>query len=139
GRACVALRHRNRGVFHLLLRGIGAYLRLTQKRFLFGCGSVLLKDTSEAAFVIQAVEREGWIDPTLEVEPTDAYRLPVSPWPSTIGPELPPLLYAYCAMGARVAASPAWDPDFRSLDYFVLLDRERMDPRSAARYCGVDR
>lgn len=139
GRACVALRHRNRGVFQLLLRGIGAYASLVGKRFLFGCGSILLKEPAEAAFVARAVEQEGWIDPTLDVVPTGAYRLPDGPGPAGIGPDLPPLLHAYCAMGARVAARPAWDAAFSSLDYFVLLDRERMDPRSRARYCGEAR
>jgi putative hemolysin len=137
GRACIALRHRNRGVLHLLLRGIGAHLTRSRKRFLFGCGSVMLKEPGEAAFVVRAIEREGWIDRALEVAPTEDYRLPCAANPSAIGPELPPLLHAYCAMGARLAARPAWDPDFRSLDFFVLLDREAMDPRSAARYCGA--
>ncbi|MFO0688106.1 MAG: GNAT family N-acyltransferase [Myxococcota bacterium] len=139
GRACVALRHRNRGVFQLLLRGIGAYLTLARKRFLFGCGSILLKEPSESAFVMRSVEREGWIDPALEVEPTRAYRLPAAQGGATIGPDLPPLLHAYCAMGARLATRPAWDAAFASLDYFVLLDLERMDPRSRARYCGAAR
>jgi putative hemolysin len=139
GRACVALRHRNRGVFQLLLRGIGAYLSLTRKRFLFGCGSVMLKDPSEAAFVRERVEREGWLDPTLEVAPTEPYRPPVSIWPTSVGPELPSLLHAYCSLGARLAPEPAWDPDFKSLDFFVLLDLDRVDPRSLARYCGVRR
>lgn len=139
GRACVALGHRNRGVFQLLLRGIGAYLTLARKRFLFGCGSILLKEPAEAEFVMRAVEREGWIDPALEVEPTRDYALPSSAGASTIGPDLPPLLNAYCAMGARLAARPAWDAAFASLDYFVLLDLERMDPRSRARYCGAPR
>lgn len=139
GRACVALGHRNRGVFQLLLRGIGAYASLVDKRFLFGCGSILLKEAAEAAFVVQAVEREGWIDPTLDVAPTDAYRLPDLVGPDRVGPDLPALLFAYCAMGARLAARPAWDPAFASLDYFVLLDRDRMDPRSRARYCGAAR
>lgn len=137
GRACIALGHRNRGVLHLLLRGIGAYLVRSRKRFLFGCGSVLLKEPSEAEFVVRAIEREGWIDPTLEVAPTEAHRLPASSGGAAIGPDLPPLLHAYCAMGARLAARPAWDPHFRSLDFFVLLDRLAMDPRSAARYCGM--
>lgn len=139
GRACVALRHRSRGVFQLLLRGIGAYLVLARKRFLFGCGSILLKDPSEAEFVRAAVEREGWLDPSLEVVPTAAYRVPPARLPRTVGPELPPLLFAYCAIGARLAPEPAWDADFKSLDFFVILDLERIDPRSYARYCGVRR
>lgn len=139
GRACVALRHRSRGVLQLLLRGIGAYLGLTGKRFLFGCGSVLLKEPAEAAFVHDRVERAGWLDPALAVEPTADHRLPTTAGGDRVGPELPALLHAYCAIGARLAPSPAWDARFASLDYFVLLDRERIDARSYARYCGAVR
>lgn len=135
GRACVALSHRNRGVFQLLLRGIGAYLGLSQKRFLFGCGSVMLKDPSEADFVRAQVEREGWLDLSIDVEPTAAYRLPRHPFPASAGPGLPPLLFAYCALGARIAPLPAYDPDFKSLDFFVLLDLHEIHPRNRARYC----
>ncbi|MEZ4331535.1 MAG: GNAT family N-acyltransferase [Myxococcota bacterium] len=134
GRACVALRHRKRGVFQMLLRGIAAYLVLAEKRFLFGCGSIRLKDPGEAAYVARAVEAAGWLDPALAVAPTAAYRLPVTHGADRAGPELPPLLHAYCAFGARLAPMPAWDADFSSLDYFVLMDRERMDPRAWARF-----
>jgi putative hemolysin len=139
GRACVAVAHRSRGVLQLLLRGIGAYLGLSGKRFLFGCGSIMMKDPREAEFVRESVEREGWLDPALVVEPTAGYRLPHCEPPPLIGPELPALLHAYCAIGARLAPSPAWDADFKSLDFFVLLDLERIDPRSYARYCGIRR
>lgn len=139
GRACVALGHRKRGVFQLLLRGIGAHLAISGKRFLFGCGSILLKDSGEAAFVMREVERTGWIDADLDVTPRAAHRLPPASGVPMVGPELPPLMQAYCAFGARLAPIPAWDAEFRSLDYFVLLDRERMDPRVYARYGGAPR
>lgn len=136
GRACVALRHRTRGVFQLLLRGIGAYLVATRKRYLFGCGSIPVKDPGQRALAIRELEREGWLDPDLHVGPTHAYRPPTGEVATGASPEIPALLYAYCAIGARLAAEPAYDPDFETLDFFVLLDLERVDPRVYARYCG---
>jgi putative hemolysin len=135
GRACIELRHRNRGVFQLLLRGIGAHLLRTDKRYLFGCGSVPLKEPGQARRAIEDVTREGWIDPALAVSPTLAHRVPTKAAPSGARPELPALLYAYCAIGARLSGAPAWDADFRTLDFFVLLDLERVEPRTYARYC----
>lgn len=136
GRACVAIAHRNRGVLQLLLRGIGAYLVRTDKRFLFGCGSVPLKDLGQGRLAGEEIEREGWFDPTLQVHPTPAYQ-PKFP-ESTTGarPEIPALLYAYCAIGAKLATRPAWDPDFGTLDFFVLLDAQNVEPRTYARYCN---
>ena len=57
--------------------------------------------------------------------------------PASLGapPEIPPLLRAYCALGARLAPRPVYDPEFRTLDFFVLLDLERIEPRTYARYC----
>ena len=136
GRACVGLQHRTRGVLQLLLRGIGAYLIARQKRFLFGCGSVGLKDLGEARSVICQIDREGWLDATLDVKPTEAYT-PSLPEAASGGvPEITALLYAYSSIGARLAASPAYDPDFKTLDFFVLLDLEHVEPRTYARYCG---
>ena len=136
GRACVALGHRNRGVLQLLLRGIGAHLVETGKRFVFGCGSVGLKDEGQARQALAEVASEDWLDPTLDVTPTPAYRPSYPASSSGSRPEIPPLLYAYCAIGARLACAPAWDPDFRTLDFFVLLDLEHVEPRTFARYCG---
>lgn len=135
GRACVAIQHRTRGVFQLLLRGIGAYLARSGKQFLFGCGSVPLKDPGQARMAIEEIEREGWLDVSLPVLPTPAYTPTFPDATSGARPEIPALLYVYCGIGARLASAPAYDPDFRTLDFFVLLDLERVEPRAYARYC----
>ncbi len=135
GRACVALPHRTRGVFQMLLRGIGAYLIRRRKQFLFGCGSVPLKDPGQATLALEEIGREGWLDPALGVSPTPAYGPDLAMGESGARPEIPALLHAYCALGARLAPAPAYDPDFRTLDFFVLLDLELVDPRIYARYC----
>jgi len=137
GRACVDLRHRTRGVLQLLLRGIGEYLVRTEKRFLFGCGSVPIKDPGQACLTVQEIEKENWFDPELRVEAMPSYRPDFSPSSTGANPEIPALLYAYCAIGAQLAPSPAYDADFKTLDFFVLLDLERVHPRTYARYCGT--
>ena len=136
GRACVDLRHRTRGVLQLLLRGIGEYLVRTEKRFLFGCGSVPIKDPGQACLTVQEIEKEDWFDHELEVKAMPSYRPDFRPSSTGASPEIPALLYAYCAIGARLAPSPAYDPDFKTLDFLVLLDLERVHPRTYARYCG---
>lgn len=161
GRACVAAGHRTRGVFGLLLRGIGSYLVLAQKRYLFGCGSVPLHDVSQVEWTRRAIAAQDWIDPSLCVKPRAAHAPAAfvndlaemkmaemkmaelktcgSESPETeellAPPKIPSLLSAYCTIGARLAPDPAWDPDFRTLDFFVLLDLERVEPRTYARYC----
>jgi len=107
GRACVALGHRNRGVLQLLLRGIGAHLVETGKRFVFGCGSVGLEGEGQARQALAEIASEDWLDPSLDVTPTPAYRPSYPASSSGSRPEIPALLYAYCAIGARLACAPA--------------------------------
>ncbi len=146
GRACVAAGHRTRGVFGLLLRGIGSYLVLAQKRFLFGCGSVPLESISQVEWTRRAISAQDWIDPSLCVKPQAAHapaafvndlaEMEMAQMEGILAPpKIPSLLSAYCLIGARLAPDPAWDPDFRTLDFFVLLDLERVEPRTYARYC----
>jgi putative hemolysin len=136
GRADVAVEHRNGGVFRLLLRGIGAYLAGSGKRFLFGCESVRLEEAAQAALTVAVIEKEGWFDSDLEVVPTSDYAPPVAVTSKRAAPEIPALLYAYCALGARLAASPAYDSNSKTLDFFVLLDLDQAEQPTFSRYCG---
>ena len=52
-------------------------------------------------------------------------------------PAPPPLLKGYLRLGAWVCGEPAWDPDFDSADFFVLLPIERMVPRYAQHFLGA--
>jgi putative hemolysin len=36
--------------------------------------------------------------------------------------KVPKLLKTYLAIGARIAAPPAWDREFRTIDFLTLLD-----------------
>ncbi|HSG87797.1 MAG TPA: GNAT family N-acyltransferase [Pseudomonadales bacterium] len=138
-RACVAAAHRRRGVLTLLLRGIGAHLVATRKRYLFGCGSVPVADPAAAPAVIDAMTCAGLLDPTLDVAPTAAHaltRAQLRAAPAGVVVEIPALLRAYGAFGARYGAAPAHDPDFGTLDFFVLFDITRVSPRTYAHFCA---
>ena len=51
--------------------------------------------------------------------------------PATQG-KVPKLLKTYLAIGARIAAPPAWDREFRTIDFLTLLDLNLLS--SAARH-----
>ena len=44
--------------------------------------------------------------------------------------DLPPLFRTYLRYGAQVCGPPAIDREFKTIDFFVLLDIEDLDPRS---------
>jgi len=49
-------------------------------------------------------------------------------------PELPKLLEAYLALGARVCGPPALDREFKMIDFLTLLDLKTVPPRIAERF-----
>ena len=57
--------------------------------------------------------------------------------PMIVRPSAPPLRKCYLRLGAWVCSEPAWDPDFDSADFFVLLPIERMGPRYAKHFLGA--
>ncbi|MFG1798640.1 GNAT family N-acyltransferase [Micromonospora carbonacea] len=49
---------------------------------------------------------------------------------------LPPLLRGYLRLGAWVAGEPAYDPDFRVADFYVIFSLDRMSPRHLRHFLG---
>jgi putative hemolysin len=42
---------------------------------------------------------------------------------------MPPLVKGYLRAGAWICGEPAWDPDFNTADFLVLLPMNRINPR----------
>lgn len=55
-----------------------------------------------------------------------------APAPAQTTVKVPKLLKTYLAIGARIAAPPAWDREFRTIDFLTLLDLNLLS--SAARH-----
>jgi putative hemolysin len=83
------------------------------------------------------------VSPEFATHPTAAYACPAEPEADTQRPlsdgeacgaaqvKVPKLLKTYLAIGARIAAPPAWDRAFGTIDFLTLLDLQLMS--SAAR------
>jgi putative hemolysin len=125
GRACVAARHRQGRVIHLLWQGIARYLVWNEARYLFGCASVPGVEPAAARALASELKARRLMHPAYELEALPALRCPEGP----IGhdaPEVPPLLESYLHLGARIASAPALDRDFGVTDFFVILDTEQL-------------
>ena len=48
--------------------------------------------------------------------------------------KVPKLLKTYLAIGARIAAPPAWDRDFRTIDFLTLLDLKLLSAAARNRF-----
>jgi putative hemolysin len=125
GRSCVHPDHRNGSVVGLMWAGIARYMTSAGYNWLAGCCSVPLTDGGATA--------AGVVD-RLAPPPAEFAVVPHHPWsPEGIQrPErsvIPPLLRGYLRLGAFVCGPPAFDPDFNTADFFVLLSVAQVNPR----------
>lgn len=150
GRASIDREHRTPEVLTLLWRGISQYATNMGLRYLVGCSSLNSKDPAEgwqmysqlAAYrcpqEFETVPTERYACPS-EQEGQQAQKqaqlesksLPVETHTSV---KVPKLLKTYLAIGARIAAPPAWDREFGTIDFLTLLDLRLMSPAARNRF-----
>lgn len=155
GRAAVDREHRTPEVLTLLWRGIAEYAAGMGLRYLLGCSSLTSNDPAEGWQMYRQLERFR-VSPEFETVPTAAYACPTEPGDAGAQPPLhpadesiplaspqapapvkvPKLLKTYLALGARIAAPPAWDREFHTIDFLTLLDLESLAPAARTRFFG---
>ena len=153
GRASIDREHRTPEVLMLLWRGIAQYATDMGLRTLLGCSSLNSNDPAEGWQMYRQLENFR-VPAEFETKPTVAYACPMEqqsadaqpspcqidrmqpeysvPAPVQIAVKVPKLLKTYLAIGARIAAPPAWDREFRTIDFLTLLDLNLLS--SAARH-----
>ena len=139
GRSCVHPDHRDGAVVNLIWAGLARYLHLHNLRWLGGCASVPVDDGGQTAAGVWArVSGKHLSPPALRVTPR-------RPWLSESTPAgdpkvtMPALLKGYLRLGSWVCGEPAYDPDFRTADFYVLFSMDRMDPRYRRHFLGATR
>lgn len=138
GRAAVDREHRTQEVITLLWRGIAQYATRMGLRYLLGCSSINSNEPAEGWQMYRQLERFR-VPPEFETAPTAAYACPSEQQGAGAQPpvKVPKLLKTYMALGARIAAAPAWDREFRTIDFLTLLDLEALAPAARARFLGL--
>jgi putative hemolysin len=127
----------------MLWRGILEYLSKTQADLLFGCATVMSQDPLEVSRLIRYLRELNVVDRKFRVVPKKKLpgveRLDLSRPLTTEEREqaqrlLPPLCSAYIKAGAKLAEIPAWDPDFRCVDFMTILEKDKISPLFLRRY-----
>jgi putative hemolysin len=150
GRASIDREHRTPEVLTLLWRGIAQYATDMGLRFLIGCSSLNSKDPAEGWQMYHQLDQYRVL-PEFETAPTLRYacpseqegRYPQQPalqesqslrTHSDTAVKIPKLLKTYLAIGARIAAPPAWDREFGTIDFLTLLDLKTISPGARHRF-----
>lgn len=147
GRASIDREHRTPEVLTLLWRGIAQYATDMGLRTLIGCSSLNSKNPVEGRQVYRQLEQYR-VSAEFETTPTARYACPTEqegtgaqlPEPQdmrthpSISTKIPRLLKTYLAIGARIAAPPAWDREFGTIDFLTLLDLNAVSPAARHRF-----
>ena len=149
--ASIDREHRAREVLMLLWRGIAQYATDMGLRYLLGCSSLNSNDPAEGWRMVRQLEnfrvhREFETAPAAayacppELQDADAQPLPCQTdrsgflaTPAMQG-KVPKLLKTYLAIGARIAAPPAWDHEFHTIDFLTLLDLKLLSAAARNRF-----
>ena len=140
GRACIHKDFRKGFVISLLWRGIAEYMAASDGKILFGCASVKTQNPREAALLHRYFFEEHRLSPEFFCPPTFPFTMPhLDLWMQNFKSPLtadqrkdaetlvPPLFRAYLKIGAFVGGEPAWDSEFKCIDFLTILRREDLN------------
>ena len=137
GRSCIDAEFRHGTAIMLLWSGLAQFMMRGGYRYMLGCASVSLRDGGATASEVWRRAR------TLMARHPDVPQIrPLHPYPvEQLGNQqaarLPPLIKGYLKLGCTICGAPAWDPDFHTADFPILLDLEWLDVRYR-RHFGMD-
>jgi putative hemolysin len=127
--------YRTGPVIMQLWAGLAQYMVQEGYEHVIGCASVSMNDGgAQAASLYRALLKNGLAEHQYRVFPRQPVRFERLSAQCDIAP--PPLIRGYLRLGAKVCGEPAFDADFNSADFFMLLSLASMNPRYA-RHFGV--
>ena len=130
GRACIKSAYRGQAIISLLWAGIGSFCDYYDIEYIGGCTTVGTEVAIAQRIYQYAKDNNRLLDNNYSIAANPANRtagFDLNKVVNTDGVkrELPPLLRAYFAMGAKLAPIPAYDPDFDVIDFFTLFNLNR--------------
>ncbi|MDE3147905.1 MAG: hypothetical protein KGL37_00420 [Acidobacteriota bacterium] len=148
--ASIDREHRTPEVLTLLWRGIAQYANGMGLRYLIGCSSLNSNDPAEGWQMYRQLQHFR-VPAEFETAPTTANACPkeqqsahaqpslcppdrLPPYAPPAAAKAPRLLKTYLAIGARIAAAPAWDREFGAIDFLTLLDLQLLAPSARNRF-----
>ncbi len=129
GRASVHKDYRNGTIITLLWKGISQYAKLTEAKYVFGCASIQTDNIMDITLAYKYLKQfESPI-----TTPLENYRIKnLNKYMKSLGAVdinldslksfVPSLIHAYLKAGASICGEPAYDKDFRCVDFITLLD-----------------
>ncbi|HEX7386862.1 MAG TPA: GNAT family N-acyltransferase [Castellaniella sp.] len=129
GRSCIDAGYRHGTAIMLLWSGLAQFMMRGGYRYMVGCASVSLRDGGATVAEVwrKAAALMASRPEVPQVRPLHPY--PVEHLDGFPATRLPPLIKGYLKLGCMICGAPAWDPDFHTADFPILLDLAWLDAR----------
>ncbi|PTX64372.1 putative hemolysin [Melghirimyces profundicolus] len=140
GRSCVAEGYRDGRVIRMLWSGIADYLRMNGYRYLIGCANLYPDGMESLNRLYTHLCQTGVLTQEYGIHPHSDHRIPRLSLLSELPDEkeimriLPPLMKGYRWLGAKIGGDPAYDPNFGSYDFFVILHNANVMKKYRSRF-----
>ncbi|MPR05347.1 GNAT family N-acetyltransferase [Pseudomonas sp. MAFF 212408] len=130
GHACIHQDYRSGSVLRLLWGGLARYIQRERCEYLISCSSVSASDGGRnAAALYHAFTSKHYAPAEFRVTPYDPF--PIHAFDAAYVPVIPTLLKGHLRRGAWVCGHPAWDRDYNSADFFMLLPLSKLNGHCA--------
>lgn len=150
GRVCVHSDYRKGIIIILLWRAIAKYIEVSKADILFGCGSVNTLEPKDAFLLYRYLSVKNKIKSIDGILPQNSYTsekfielLETAHAPlnneELLKAEalLPPLCRSYFDIGCYVPTIPAFDHEFKCIDFLTVLNMHELDPTVRKKMFGV--
>lgn len=136
GRSCIEPDYRNGRAIQMLWEGIAKYIAERNYEYIIGCASVHFKHTTDLNEVVSLLRKKEIMTDNYGIKPLETHRihdLEALELPEDMEKEvfrkLPPLMKGYQWLGAEIGGEPAYDPVFNTVDFFIVLHKDKISRR----------
>lgn len=137
GRVCIHPDHRNGKVLFLLWKGLAAYLKHFDLRYLFGYSALDTGDAKVAYNTYRYLESKQFVNKNYLTPVRDDFKISnVNGSIKDSEVDIPPLLKNYLNVGTKVCSEPAYDHNLKLFHLFILMDVQEISERTKKMFFG---
>ncbi|NOU96950.1 GNAT family N-acetyltransferase [Paenibacillus sp. LMG 31456] len=135
GRSCIDPIYRGGKAIQLLWEGVAGYITERSYSYLIGCASVHIPSLNELNVIYSMLRQKQVLTDRYGIQPLETHRIrglqEVDSGFSEkeVFRKLPPLMKGYQWLGAEIGGDPAYDALFDTVDFFIVLEKDRVTRR----------
>lgn len=144
GRSCIAPDYRGGRVIGMLWEGIASYISEREFTHLMGCASVHIPNLDELNDIYSMLRHKQVLTDRYGIKPLESHRIAGLTHIELTGSEkdmfrkLPPLMKGYQWLGAEIGGDPAFDELFGTVDFFIILQKDKVTRRYKRHFLPTD-